>query len=127
MHPSSLLRPSLADCGDPAALNGPLNWQPRSRGPVALASAPLFDLPAPVQRPTAPVAAPVRRVRPPSPAPELVQRARDLWFEYTGQGSLSVISSISGRHYRFGHAGARLAVDYRDCTQLSRVPDLKRL
>lgn len=52
-------------------------------------------------------------------------QARSREFEFTGQGSLSVISSITGRHYRFCGCGARVAADPRDWGQLSRVPSLR--
>lgn len=43
---------------------------------------------------------------------------------FTGQGRLSVRSSVSGRHYRFSGHGDTQAVDTRDVMMLRRMPDL---
>jgi hypothetical protein len=46
-------------------------------------------------------------------------------FEFIGQGALSVLSSITGRCYRFEQPGAQLTVDARDVGQLARVSLLR--
>jgi hypothetical protein len=48
-------------------------------------------------------------------------------FEYVGQTALTVVSPISGRHYRFAAPGARLDADIRDRSWLAFVPNLKRV
>ncbi|TAL24554.1 MAG: hypothetical protein EPO01_05430 [Aquabacterium sp.] len=111
-------RPSLS-----LFVEGVANWQPPLRGPIPLGGAALTGLMGRLVQPAAPAA---RRAAP-ARAEEPSKRTREVFFEFTGRGSLSVTSSITGRHYRFGSAGARLPVDSRDWNQLSRVPDLKRL
>lgn len=48
-------------------------------------------------------------------------------FTYVGQTGITVVSPISGKHYRFGHSGTRLEVDPRDCSWMKFVPGLERL
>lgn len=73
---------------------------------------------------------------PPARAPRASQQAagrtaragsREVVFEFIGQGALSVLSSITGRCYRFEQPGARLVVDNRDVGQLARVSLLRCL
>ena len=47
-------------------------------------------------------------------------------FEYTGKTALTVVSPVSGKHYRFTQPGARLEADIRDRSWLAFVPQLKR-
>jgi hypothetical protein len=47
-------------------------------------------------------------------------------FEYVGKTALTVVSPITGRHYRFERPGMRLAADVRDRSWLAFVPNLKR-
>jgi hypothetical protein len=47
-------------------------------------------------------------------------------FEYTGKTALTVVSPVSGKHYRFAQPGARLEADIRDRSWLAFVPQLKR-
>jgi hypothetical protein len=46
-------------------------------------------------------------------------------FEYVGETGLSVRGPITGRTYRFGASGARIAVDSRDAPSLMAVPKLR--
>ena len=46
-------------------------------------------------------------------------------FEYVGGTGLSVRGPITGRTYRFGASGARVAVDSRDAPSLMAVPNLR--
>ena len=48
-------------------------------------------------------------------------------FEYIGRTSLTAIGRITGRRYRFGVPGARVAVDLRDRHSLLSVPHLRQL
>lgn len=43
---------------------------------------------------------------------------------YHGQGTLSVLSSISGHHYRFEGRGCTLSIDPRDRLVLGRLNEL---
>ncbi|MGH7836218.1 MAG: hypothetical protein ACREQC_00180 [Candidatus Binataceae bacterium] len=61
-------------------------------------------------------------VRPPSVA----GAASIPQFEYVGRTALTVVSPLSGRHYRFARPGARLDADIRDRSWLAFVPNLKR-
>ena len=47
-------------------------------------------------------------------------------FELVGAGSLTVNGPVSGRRYRFTHAGAVLVVDARDVSALGAVSALRR-
>lgn len=69
------------------------------------------------------------RAAQPAPARPVRARAgsREVVFEFIGQGALSVLSSITGRCYRFEQPGARLVVDSRDVGQLARVSLLRCL
>ena len=48
-------------------------------------------------------------------------------FEYVGATALVVSGGATGRHYRFEHSGARVAVDPRDRPSLARVPKLREV
>ena len=48
-------------------------------------------------------------------------------FEYTGDTGLTVQGPITGRRYRFGGPGAKVAVDGRDAASVAGVPNLKRV
>jgi hypothetical protein len=48
-------------------------------------------------------------------------------FELVGTGSLTVDGPISGRRYRFTHAGAAVVVDARDASALGAVSALRRV
>jgi hypothetical protein len=48
-------------------------------------------------------------------------------FEYIGRTSLTAIGRITGRRYRFGMPGTRVAVDLRDRHSLLSVPHLRQL
>lgn len=106
---------------------GPQNGAQSSPTPRPLPSsaAPGFW---PVSAVTSPAAQPAR---PAEPAPARSRHGghgtREAVFEFTGSGALSVQSSITGRCYRFEQPGARLVVDARDVTQLSRVTLLRCL
>jgi len=69
-----------------------------------------------------PGAAQPANVRPPAPGAMAVPQ-----FEYVGKTALTVVSPVSGRHYRFAAPGARLAADLRDRSWLAFVPNLKRI
>ncbi len=45
--------------------------------------------------------------------------------KYFGQGTLSIQSSGTGRHYRFNGHGDTLVIDRRDHLMLLRIPDLQ--
>ncbi len=71
-------------------------------------------------------------IRPPakpstnSPTPARVHMSMPLpTFVYIGDTGLTVVSPITGKRYRFGHAGARLEVDARDTSWMKFVPNLK--
>lgn len=61
----------------------------------------------------------------PARAPRARTGSREVVFEFIGQGALSVLSSITGRCYRFEQPGAQLTVDARDVGQLARVSLLR--
>jgi hypothetical protein len=48
-------------------------------------------------------------------------------FEYVGETGLTAIGPITGRRYRFGGPGARVAVDPRDAPLLRAVPRLRQV
>jgi hypothetical protein len=48
-------------------------------------------------------------------------------FEYVGRSTLTAIGPVTGRRYRFGAPGARVAVDVRDRPSLVSVPHLRQL
>lgn len=69
----------------------------------------------------------------PSPAtrePERVSRqaapTATATFEYAGASGLTARGAITGRRYRFDHAGAVVDVDLRDAPSLAGVPQLRR-
>jgi hypothetical protein len=49
----------------------------------------------------------------------------DITARFTGQGSLSVRSSVTGRHYRFQGHGDCLVIDKSDMVLLRRITDLE--
>ncbi len=48
-------------------------------------------------------------------------------FEYTGLTRMFVKGPMTGRTYRFGATGQRVAIDRRDMPSVTAVPNLKRL
>jgi hypothetical protein len=52
------------------------------------------------------------------------RRPGELSAKYLGQGSLSVRSSVTGRHYRFEGHGATQTIDTRDQMMLRRINEL---
>jgi hypothetical protein len=76
---------------------------------------------------------PVPVPAPASPRPALAQATRalrdpsagELTARYTGQGSLCVRSSVTGRHYRFQGHGHTLRVDKHDQMLLRRIQDVE--
>jgi len=48
-------------------------------------------------------------------------------LEYVGRTSLSAIGPATGRRYRFGMPGARVAVDLRDRQSLLSIPHLRQI
>jgi hypothetical protein len=65
----------------------------------------------------APIAPAARALREPS--------VGELTARYTGQGSLCVRSSVTGRHYRFQGHGHTLRVDKHDQMLLRRIQDVE--
>lgn len=66
----------------------------------------------------------------PSKSKPLSQPARrhfEVTFEYLGGTALTAIGPVSGRHYRFERAGARVTVDPRDRPGLAAIPHLRQL
>ncbi len=63
----------------------------------------------------------------PKPAgPAYVMPApREVYFQYTGQTSLTVIGPMTRARYVFAHPGAVEAVDSRDAPSFSAVPHLR--
>jgi len=49
----------------------------------------------------------------------------DTHARYTGQGSLCVRSSVTGRHYRFARHGDTLRIDKHDLSLLRRIADIE--
>ncbi len=50
-----------------------------------------------------------------------------VYFEYVGGTGLTAVGPITGKRYRFSHAGAAVAVDARDAPALVAVPHLRPL
>ncbi len=65
--------------------------------------------------------APAHRVAAAQPAP----LTGDSHARYTGQGSLCVRSSVTGRHYRFARHGDTLRIDKHDLSLLRRIADIE--
>lgn len=135
MSPTALHRPTLLG-SIPAFDPAEAAWRAQRRAPVSLAQAPAMGLSAvlansAVSRAADSSLATVRRVRaassPAATAKPAERRVRPLVFEYSGHGSISIMSSITGRHYRFSAHGERIEVDARDGAQLARVPQLTQL
>ena len=63
--------------------------------------------------------------RPVRPAPQPGAPSSAV-FQYNGPSGMVVIGPVSGRAYRFGGPGARVAVDPRDRASLASVPNLRR-
>ncbi len=59
--------------------------------------------------------------------PEPAIRRPVVLFEYTGRTAMAVIGAVSGLRYSFGNPGAQIAIDPRDATSLSAVPNLRRI
>jgi hypothetical protein len=57
----------------------------------------------------------------PRPAQSLVL------YEYTGATGMTVRGPRSGVSYRFGHPGAKVAIDPRDVASMVGVPNLRRV
>jgi hypothetical protein len=55
-----------------------------------------------------------------------VAPAKPVLVEYVGSSSLSVIGTVTGKHYRFERTGSKQRVDVRDAVALDRVPWLRR-
>ena len=51
----------------------------------------------------------------------------DAYFQYQGERGLTVIGPVSGKRYRFGYAGAVMAVDPRDRRSLTAIHHLKQV
>lgn len=56
-----------------------------------------------------------------------VGRHFEVTFEYVGNTALTAVGPVSGRHYRFERAGARVTVDPRDRPGLATIPHLRQL
>ncbi len=54
------------------------------------------------------------------------QRRTGVTFEYLGATTMTVVSPLTRRTYRFAHPGARIAVDPRDTPWLTFTPHLAR-
>jgi hypothetical protein len=48
-------------------------------------------------------------------------------FEYTGKTALTVVGNITGKSYRFSHAGDIQIIDHRDAPGMKLIPVLKRI
>ena len=53
------------------------------------------------------------------------QMAESVWFEYTGNSTLTVKGVVTGQHYRFMEKGALIEADRRDAAFLTGIPDLR--
>ena len=60
------------------------------------------------------------------PPPAVRRRHRGVTFEYEGAHTMTVVSPLTQRSYRFAHPGARIAVDPRDTPWLTFTPHLRR-
>lgn len=49
------------------------------------------------------------------------------FFEYFGGTAMTVVGPATGRQYRFGWSGARVAVDLKDSRALRAVPNLRKV
>ena len=49
------------------------------------------------------------------------------FFEYVGGTAMTVVGPATGRRYRFGWSGARVAVDLKDVRALRAVPNLRKV
>lgn len=56
----------------------------------------------------------------PRPAPSLAL------YEYTGTTGMTVRGPHTGITYRFGHPGAKVAIDPRDVASMAGLPNLRR-
>jgi hypothetical protein len=63
----------------------------------------------------------------PNQKPYNLMPVRPVYFEATGDHSVTVKGRATGRTYVFGGAGARVAVDERDERSLMGVPMLRRI
>jgi len=48
-------------------------------------------------------------------------------YEYTGATGMTVRGPRSGVTYRFGHPGAKVAIDPRDVASMAGLPNLRRV
>ena len=48
-------------------------------------------------------------------------------YEYTGASGMTVRGPRSGATYRFGHPGAKVAIDPRDAASIAGLPNLRRV
>jgi hypothetical protein len=52
---------------------------------------------------------------------------RSLEMQYTGRTALTAVGRVTGRQYRFGAPGARVAIDPRDRASIRAVPNLREV
>jgi hypothetical protein len=55
------------------------------------------------------------------------EQADPVYFQYTGRLELTVVGRVTRIRYRFDSPGAVVAVDIRDQTALTMVPNLRRV
>jgi hypothetical protein len=75
-------------------------------------------------------AIPVQRSNAPAEGNDLnlpAAQPRTTAFQYVGKTALTAVGPVSGRHYRFSHPLAIVAVDPRDRPSLALVPHLRQL
>ena len=63
----------------------------------------------------------------PTPNPPNGPAPASTVFVYDGAAALTVIGHATGRRYRFGERGARVAVDPRDAESIAGTPKLRRV
>jgi hypothetical protein len=108
---------------DPRALyNVTRNWQGQAVALDAPAAAPIDTRRAVAS--AASGGAPAAVVRPHA-APHANSGTGELSACYTGQGSLCVRSSVTGRHYRFSGHGHTLRIDKHDQMLMRRIADVE--
>jgi len=54
------------------------------------------------------------------------QRRSGVTFEYEGRTTMTVVSPLTRRSYRFAHPGARIVADPHDTAWLTFTPNLRR-
>jgi hypothetical protein len=52
---------------------------------------------------------------------------RTLEVQYTGKTAITAVGRVTGRQYRFGAPGARVAIDPRDRASIRAVPNLREV